>query len=182
MTTLELVPAILTSDLPVPTAVAQKLSNLTPAAQLDFILDIFAQTQKADETICHVIFCAWDHLVANRLWTVRYPSLEDLKMSIEWKKDINPFLARHTDYTRRIESASQAILEAWRKRPESAFPQDIAPNRISKHLANELCRLSKVCSLDDAIIRLRARLCQTRRSMKPVRRIGAIDVLEVYKE
>jgi len=55
MTTLELVPAILTSDLPVPTAFAQKLCNLTPAAQLDFILDIFAQTQKADKTICHII-------------------------------------------------------------------------------------------------------------------------------
>ncbi len=78
------------------------LLPLSPVQQLSKLLDLFQIVNHSEEHMVELVSGAWDYLQVNKLWSVRYATLEDLKQAISYDTTVKLMLERHDFLSQRM--------------------------------------------------------------------------------
>jgi hypothetical protein len=96
---------------------------------------------------------AWMWIERTALWNVRYASVEEYKLALDFEFSIQPIIEKRRRAERRLVTESNAVQENWSISPVDIFPPD-SPHRPDVNLSflRPLRELS-LLSADLALIR-----------------------------
>ena len=136
------------------------LDGIPKAKQLRQVQDLLLAISGADGLVAEIASKVWTYIMTHKLWEPKYPSLEAFKNSIAYDATIHEMLKRHSMFTERQQAYARSILANWQSLPFDALPVELQPPKFSKHLLQFLSQLSKICSLDKAIVLLKEQVQQ----------------------
>ena len=164
------------------------LDSIPRPKRLQQVQNLLLATSEADDLFIEVAAKVWTYIIANKLWEPKYPSLEAFKESIAYDVSIHDMLKRYGEFDKRQKAYARKILVNWESLPFDALPAELHPPRFSRTLLEFLYKLSKICSLDKAIVLLKEQV-QWRQAMagpfsysKLKAHITVTDVGKVYED
>ena len=131
------------------------LDGIPRPKRLEQVQNLLLATSEADDLVIEVAAKVWTYVMANKLWEPKYSSLEAFKESIDYDVTIHELLKRYGVLSKRQQAYARSILANWHSLPFDALPAELHPPKFSRDLLQFLSGLSKMCSLDKAIVLLK---------------------------
>jgi hypothetical protein len=131
------------------------LEGIPRTERLQQVQDLLLAISEADGLVAEIASKVWIYVMTHKLWESKYPSLEAFKESIAYDVTTHELLKRHGVLSTRQQAYARTILENWQSLPFDALPAELHPPKFSRNLLQLLCGLSKICSLDKAIVLLK---------------------------
>jgi hypothetical protein len=131
------------------------LDGIPRPKRLEQVQNLLLATSEADDLVIEVAAKVWTYVMANKLWEPKYSSLEAFKESIAYDVSIHDMLKRYGALDKRQKAYARKILVNWESLPFDALPAELHPPRFSRTLLEFLYKISKICSLDKAIVLLK---------------------------
>ena len=128
-------------------ALERKLASLSREKQLDHILGILSFAARTQQAIGDSVGFAWQYLLRNALWEVRYVSLQDFKDRHDYEEKFAPLI----EESDRISSTMATLTARWQIDVPVELESISGPGLyISKGLGQQLRNLSSLCSFEIA--------------------------------
>lgn len=143
------------------------LDGIPKTMLLQHVQHLLLAISEADGLVVEIASNIWTYIMTHRLWEPKYPSLEAFKDSIAYDATIHEMLKRHGMLADRHQAYARSILANWQSLPFEALPAELHPPKFSKNLLQYLSRLSKICSLDKAIVLLKEQVRLRQLSVGP---------------
>jgi hypothetical protein len=164
------------------------LDRIPMTKRLQEVQDLLLAISEADGLVAEIASKIWIYVMTHKLWQSKYPSLEAFKESIAYDVTVHELLKRYGVLTTREQGFARSILANWQSLPFDALPTELHPPKFGRDLLQFLSRLSKICSLDRAVVLLKEQV-QKRQSLagpssysKLRTYLTAADVMHVYQD
>lgn len=131
------------------------LDGIPRTKRLQQVQDLLLAISEADGLVAEIASKVWIYVMTHKLWEPKYSSLEAFKESIAYDVTIHELLKRYGVLSKRQQTYARSILANWQSLPFDALPVELHPPKFSRNLLQFLSGLSKICSLDKAIVLLK---------------------------
>ncbi len=164
------------------------LDGIPRTKRLQEVQDLLLVISEAEGLVAEIASKVWTYVMTHKLWESKYPSLEAFKESIAYDVTIHELLKRYGVLTAREQGFARSILANWQSLPFDALPIELHPPKFSRDLLQFLSRLSKICSLDKAIVLLKEQVRKRQSLAGPTSysklrtHIITVDVMHVYQD
>ena len=139
--------------------IEQQLTNyldcIPRTQRLQQVQDLLLAISEADGLVTEIASKVWTYIITHKLWESKHSSLEAFKESIDYDVTIHELLKIYGVLSKRQQAYAQSILANWHSLPFDALPAELHPPKFSRDLLQFLSGLSKICSLDKAIVLLK---------------------------
>jgi hypothetical protein len=131
------------------------LDSIPRSERLQQAQDLLFAASEADGLVAEFASKIWTYVMIHQLWESKYPTLQAFKESISYDDRIHGMLERYNGLSIRQQAYARSILANWKSLPFEALPVELHPPKFSRDLLQGLSVLSKICSLDQAIVLLK---------------------------
>ena len=135
--------------------ITNHLDGIPRTKRLQQVQDLLLAVSEADGLVVEIASKVWTYVMTHKLWESKYSSLEAFKESIAYDVKIHELLIRYGVLSKRQQAYARSILANWHSLPFDALPVELHPPKFSRDLLQFLSGLSKICSLDKAIVLLK---------------------------
>ena len=164
------------------------LDGIPRTKRLQEVQDLLLAISEADGLVAEIASKVWTYVMTHKLWESKYPSLEAFKESIAYDVTVHELLKRYGVLTTREQGFARSILANWKSLPFDALPAELHPPKFGRDLLQFLSRLSKICSLEKAIVLLQEEVRRRQSLAGPTSYsklrtyITAVDVMHIYQD
>jgi len=131
------------------------LATLSPEERLTQFIQLFSLVSELGDRLDQSVNLAWNYFVEEQLWRASFPTLGAFQEFINYDSTVLPVIDRAEVNARRAGNSRRSLINRWGGAIETLLPEDIRPPAYSRHLLAQLVRLSRACTIDQAIPLLR---------------------------